>query len=166
MRSTVTDEKSTCDWKVHWGFEKAPFADRDSPYVSLPAHDEAALRLVQCVKNAERIVFLTADSGLGKTTVLRRVLAETRSPRLRSVSVSCRARQLSCWPRWRTAWANASDASLAGWNAGVPSIDAYGSHRSKVFTSSSESTTAKTQVHRCGERSSRLRILGTALRAN
>jgi type II secretory pathway predicted ATPase ExeA len=89
VRSSATDEKSTCDWKLHWGFERAPFADHDSPYVSLPAHDEAALRLMHCIETGERSAFLTADAGLGKSTVLRRVLAETRSGRRRCVLMSC-----------------------------------------------------------------------------
>lgn len=89
MQSCALDEKSTCDWKLHWGFERAPFAEHDSPYVSLPAHDEAAMRLVHCIETGQRNAFLTADSGLGKSTVLRRVLAETRSGRRRCVLMSC-----------------------------------------------------------------------------
>ena len=28
-------------WMPHWGLSRDPFAETDSPYVSLPSHDEA-----------------------------------------------------------------------------------------------------------------------------
>jgi type II secretory pathway predicted ATPase ExeA len=89
VRSNATDEKSTCDWISHWAFERAPFVERDSPYVSLPAHDDATLRLLHCIETGGRSAFLTADSGLGKSTVLRRVLEQARSGHRRCVFMSC-----------------------------------------------------------------------------
>lgn len=86
--SSATDEKRTCDWKLHWGLDKAPFTER-GPYVSLPAHDEAALRLIHWARAAERSAFLTGDAGLGKSTVLHKVLAEIRGPRVRCISLCC-----------------------------------------------------------------------------
>jgi type II secretory pathway predicted ATPase ExeA len=62
-----------------------PFADLDSPYVSLPSHDEAVARLVYSIETAERRILLTGAAGLGKTTVLRKAIAESLSPRRRFV---------------------------------------------------------------------------------
>jgi type II secretory pathway predicted ATPase ExeA len=90
VHTRATEVQSTRDWKLYWGFDRAPFAEHDSPYVPLPTHDEAALRLVDCVESGQRSAYLTADAGLGKTTVLRRVLVETRNVRRRAVLVSCR----------------------------------------------------------------------------
>jgi type II secretory pathway predicted ATPase ExeA len=70
-------------WRGHWGLTRDPFAGRDSPYVSLPAHDEALYRLVHSIEQAEPRVVLRAESGLGKTTVLHAAMAATRSPRRR-----------------------------------------------------------------------------------
>ena len=88
MWSSALDEKLTCDWKLHWGLDRAPFAEHGR-YISLPGHDEAALRLVHCAQAAGRSAFLTGDAGLGKSTVLRKVLAQVRGPRVRCVSLRC-----------------------------------------------------------------------------
>lgn len=76
-------------WKSHWGFAKDPFGEHDSPYVSLPSHDEAVARLIHTIESAEPRAFLTADAGLGKSAVLRRAFAEMQSPRRRFAVVSC-----------------------------------------------------------------------------
>ena len=47
------------------------------------------MRLVHCIETGGQSAFLTADAGLGKSTVLRRVLAETRSVRRRCFLMSC-----------------------------------------------------------------------------
>jgi len=75
----------------HWGLGRDPFAELDSPYVSLPSHDEALARLVHTIETAQRRAIFTAAAGLGKTTVLRRAFAETQSPRRRLARVSCPA---------------------------------------------------------------------------
>jgi type II secretory pathway predicted ATPase ExeA len=87
--SRPQDEKSSCDWQSYWGFDRTPFVQHDPPYVSLPSHDETARVLADCVQTGQRGALLTAEAGLGKTTVLRRVLAEARNPRRRCVLVSC-----------------------------------------------------------------------------
>jgi type II secretory pathway predicted ATPase ExeA len=83
------DERSACNWQSHWGFSTTPFLEHDPPYVSLPSQDEAARRLAECVQAGQRCAELIAEAGLGKTIVLRRVLAEGRGPRRRCILVSC-----------------------------------------------------------------------------
>lgn len=70
-------------WQRHWGLARDPFAVMDSLYVPLPPHDEALARLVYSIEQTHRQVIFRAEAGLGKTTVLRRAIAETRSPRRR-----------------------------------------------------------------------------------
>lgn len=74
-------------WYRHWGLSRHPFDDTDSPYVPLPSHDEASCRLVYSIERGHRQVIFRAEAGLGKTTVLHRAIAETRSPRRRVVLV-------------------------------------------------------------------------------
>jgi type II secretory pathway predicted ATPase ExeA len=57
--------------------------------VSLPSHDEALARLMDSIETSQRWVNFTAAEGLGKTTVLRRALAGTRSAGRRTCLVSC-----------------------------------------------------------------------------
>jgi MSHA biogenesis protein MshM len=73
----------------HWGLSRDPFAEFDSAYVSLPSHDEAVACLVFAIETTQRRAILAAASGLGKTTVLRKALAQAHSPRRRFASVSC-----------------------------------------------------------------------------
>ncbi len=84
-----SDEKLSGDWKSYWGIDRTPFVEHDPPYVSLPAHDEAARLLSECVRSGGRGAELVAEAGLGKTTLLRRVFAEVRSPRRRCILMSC-----------------------------------------------------------------------------
>jgi type II secretory pathway predicted ATPase ExeA len=74
---------------THWGLSRDPFAEIESPYVSLPSHDEAVARLVFAVETSQRRAILAAAGGLGKTAVMRRVSSEVLSPRRRLASVSC-----------------------------------------------------------------------------
>ncbi len=67
-------------WMHHWGLARDPFASLDSPFVALPAHAEAADRLIQAIETAQPLVILTADAGLGKSTVLRQALARAVQP--------------------------------------------------------------------------------------
>jgi hypothetical protein len=74
-------------WLRYWGLGRDPFGVADSPYVSLPSHDEAVARLVYSIERAERSIAFFAEAGLGKTTVVRRAIQEARSPRRRWVLV-------------------------------------------------------------------------------
>ena len=76
-------------WMPHWGLSRDPFAEIESPYVSLPSHDEAVARLVFAIESGQRRAVFAAPAGLGKTAVLRRAVAEVRDPRRRLASVSC-----------------------------------------------------------------------------
>src|SRR5262249_17320313 len=51
-------------------------------------HEEAVARLVATVEAGDRKAVLRADAGLGKSTLLARVLTETRSPTRRAVLCS------------------------------------------------------------------------------
>ena len=70
-----------------WGLSRDPFAGSDSPYVSLPSHDEAVARLLFRSKPPGRWSTLTGPAGLGKSAVLRKVRLESKSPRRRFVSI-------------------------------------------------------------------------------
>jgi type II secretory pathway predicted ATPase ExeA len=70
-------------WQRHWSLASDPFADLDSPYVSLPSHDEAVARLVYAIEKTERRIVLTAPAGLGKTKVLHRAIDESKTARRR-----------------------------------------------------------------------------------
>ncbi len=74
-------------WPRHWGLDRDPFAEGDSPYLSLPSHDKAVARLVDSIERAQRFTALFAEAGLGKTIVLRRAIERSRAPRRRSVLV-------------------------------------------------------------------------------
>ena len=89
-----------------------PFAETESPYVSLPSHDEAVARLVFAIETAQRRAVLAAPGGLGKTAVLRKARQGAASIRgVEFISVSCPrdgtllftllAERLgpTCWPR-------------------------------------------------------------------
>jgi type II secretory pathway predicted ATPase ExeA len=74
-------------WYRHWGLSRHPFDDAASPYIPLPSHDEALYRLVYSIEQGQRRAIFRAEAGLGKTTVLKRAIAETRSPQRRAVLV-------------------------------------------------------------------------------
>jgi type II secretory pathway predicted ATPase ExeA len=76
-------------WKSHWGLTRDPFAETESPYVSLPSHDEAVARLVFAVETKQRRAVFAAAGGLGKSTVLRKSFRELLDPRRRFITVSC-----------------------------------------------------------------------------
>ena len=46
MLPSVADQQTACEWMSYWGFERNPFGEHDSPYVSLPSHDEAVARVL------------------------------------------------------------------------------------------------------------------------
>ena len=76
-------------WKSHWGLERDPFTQSDGLYVSLPTHDDAVARLTSTIETEERIVLMTANAGLGKSTVLCQVFDKMLNPVRRFVRVSC-----------------------------------------------------------------------------
>jgi type II secretory pathway predicted ATPase ExeA len=76
-------------WIKHWGFARDPFGELDSAYVPLPSHDEAVARLVHTIETARRRIVFSAPAGLGKTTVLKKALADTKNPRRRFASITC-----------------------------------------------------------------------------
>jgi type II secretory pathway predicted ATPase ExeA len=76
-------------WIDHWGFPRDPFAENELIYVSLPSHDEAVARLVHTIETSWRRIVFNAPAGMGKTTVLRKALAESRNPRRKFASIAC-----------------------------------------------------------------------------
>jgi len=76
-------------WMSRWGLSRDPFAELESPYVSMPSHDEAVARLVFAVESSQRLAVVAAQGGLGKTAVLRKAHAALLDPRRQFVSVSC-----------------------------------------------------------------------------
>jgi type II secretory pathway predicted ATPase ExeA len=76
-------------WMSHWGLSRDPFAESDSPYVSLPSHDEAVARLLFAIETSQRRATLAGPAGLGKSTVLRKARLESQSPRRRFASIVC-----------------------------------------------------------------------------
>jgi type II secretory pathway predicted ATPase ExeA len=81
-------------WQQHWGLGRDPFDEAETPYVPLPSHDEAVFRLIYSIEQARRDVVFTASAGLGKTIVLRRALAEIRSPGRRVVLIETASDEL------------------------------------------------------------------------
>ena len=75
-------------WLRHWGLAHDPFGATPAPYVPLPSHDEALARLVFSIERQRRLITFFAGAGLGKTTVVRRAIDETRNPRRRFVLVT------------------------------------------------------------------------------
>lgn len=76
-------------WKRHWKLARDPFPGVGSSYVSVAPHDEAVARLVYTIESGQRRALVRAATGLGKSTVLARALAETRSPGRRAVFLAC-----------------------------------------------------------------------------
>ena len=116
----------------------------------------AVARLVHAIESAERRAFLTADAGLGKSTVLRRAFDRGPRPRtaIRALELPAR-RDTAGRHAGRAPGANASAASRAGSRRGGRSNGPSGWRRSRACTSSSESTTAKPQTPMSAATSSR-----------
>src|ERR1700761_6208542 len=75
-------------WQPHWQLNADPFLGPISPYVSTSGHDEVVARLVDTIETGQRLAVLRAGAGMGKSTVLTRVVAETRRPGRRFVRVA------------------------------------------------------------------------------
>lgn len=67
-------------WLSHWKLTHDPFATSAARYVATATHGEAVARLVHAIETCQRSAALWAGPGLGKSFVLKRALAETRSP--------------------------------------------------------------------------------------
>ncbi len=76
-------------WTDHWGISRDPFVESDSTYVSLPSHDEAVARLSYMIETSRRQIVFHAPAGMGKSTVLRKVISEIRNPRRKVVAIPC-----------------------------------------------------------------------------
>lgn len=70
-------------WMRHWGLRQDPFLDGEACYAPIAGHEEAVARLVHAIEASQGPGVLVAGAGLGKTTALRRALAEARSARRR-----------------------------------------------------------------------------------
>ncbi|MDR3638762.1 MAG: type II secretory pathway protein ExeA [Isosphaeraceae bacterium] len=67
-------------WLSYWKLARDPFSAPCASYVATPTHDEAVARIVHAIESGQRSATLRAGAGLGKSTILARVLADTRSP--------------------------------------------------------------------------------------
>lgn len=74
----------------HWGLCEFPFREGSGSavFVPTPTHAEAVVRIRQAAASGDRLIWLEADGGLGKTTVLDRALDDLRTPRRRIVRAS------------------------------------------------------------------------------
>ena len=77
---------------------------------------------------------LTADAGMGKTTVLRRVFAQVHDPRRRCVLVSCPHDPDMLLALLAERFLSGSDQNPAGSPAGVRSNGPCGWRRFREFT--------------------------------
>jgi type II secretory pathway predicted ATPase ExeA len=70
------------DVERHWGLAFNPFGEGAGrrPFVPTPTHAEAVARLLHAIESGDRRATIEAPAGLGKSTVLDRVLAEARGP--------------------------------------------------------------------------------------
>ncbi len=75
-------------WKRHWRLTRDPFLDGAPPFVRTAPHREAVARFVHTIESGQRRAIVQAAPGRGKTVVLARALAETRSPARRAALVS------------------------------------------------------------------------------
>jgi type II secretory pathway predicted ATPase ExeA len=67
-------------WKRYWTLSVDPFTGPTTTYVPVAPHEEAIARLVDVIASGGRRAVVQAGAGLGKSLVLARALAQTRSP--------------------------------------------------------------------------------------
>jgi type II secretory pathway predicted ATPase ExeA len=72
-------------WKRYWKLSVDPFSEARPTYVAAAPHEEAVARLADAIETGQRRAVIRAGAGLGKSMVLARALAETRSPAQRAV---------------------------------------------------------------------------------
>lgn len=70
-------------WLEHWGLERDPFGEIRSPYVPVPPHDQAVARLLAALDRGPAVLDFRGAPGSGKTSVVRKVIADGRRPRRR-----------------------------------------------------------------------------------
>jgi type II secretory pathway predicted ATPase ExeA len=75
-------------WKRHWRLTRDPFLDGTPPFVPTAVHHEAVARLVHTIESGQRRAIVQAEAGRGKSVVLARALAETKSPARRAALIS------------------------------------------------------------------------------
>jgi type II secretory pathway predicted ATPase ExeA len=75
-------------WTRYWKLSVDPFAGRATPYVPVAPHEEALARLESAISSGQRRVVLQGCAGLGKSLILARALARTRSPAQRAAFLS------------------------------------------------------------------------------
>lgn len=80
----------------HWDLRRDPFSEGEV-HVPLPGHEEAVARLIHAIETPQGPTFLIAGAGLGKTCVLRRAIAESRSARRRVAWASHPLDGLALW---------------------------------------------------------------------
>jgi type II secretory pathway predicted ATPase ExeA len=71
-------------WTRYWKLSVDPFAGSATPYVPVAPHEDAIARLVDVIAGGGRRAVVQAGAGLGKSLILARVLAQTRSPTQRA----------------------------------------------------------------------------------
>lgn len=66
------------DYESFYGLEKEPFGDIPDPdfFYSGPEHTRALVKLLHVVKKNRAMGLLTGDVGCGKTTIIRKILAD------------------------------------------------------------------------------------------
>ena len=75
-------------WLAYWNLQTNPFGPRASPFIPLASHAEVLSRLVDAIDSGSRAVKLSAEPGMGKSTLLREALAQIRHPNRRLVSIN------------------------------------------------------------------------------
>ncbi len=75
-------------WQRHWKLNADPFLGPGSPYVRTSGHDEVVARLIDTIETNQRLAVIRSGAGMGKSLILSRVIAETRSPRRRLARVA------------------------------------------------------------------------------
>jgi type II secretory pathway predicted ATPase ExeA len=75
-------------WKRHWRLTRDPFLDGAPPFVATEVHHEAVARLVHTIESGQRRAIVQAAPGRGKSVVLARALAASKSPARRAALIS------------------------------------------------------------------------------
>ncbi len=72
-------------WQDHWKLDVDPFSSRFGVFIPLPSRVEALARLAHIVESGHRVVSLIAESGQGKSILVREALNQARQPDRRLV---------------------------------------------------------------------------------
>ena len=74
-------------WTKHWKLDFNPFSARPATFVPLPSRTEGLARLIHAIESAERTISLVAESGQGKSILVREALTRVRHPLRRLVRI-------------------------------------------------------------------------------